>query len=389
MNCKKCGHELTENNITCPNCGDINDFYNGGGSVPASNEAVTPVTPEPLAEPFSESIEPTVETPKEEVNIPEPPVQEVNTFSELEKPNVEVETTPEAVVPEATVVPEQTVTPAAPDTQDVPNPGLASTPIQPVINSTSSEPIKKKSSKTGLVILIIVLLVLVVGAGAFFGYKFFTGKKNNNQITEPDVVPVEEEDNGDGKYVESKMFIDKMTDKEVFDLVHKSLVYDFEDGVYIEDLYDKLPSNTLGKKPFSHGYSDKEVYFGYIGNETAGKKRDYIDRITYKWKVTEEKTVDGESTYRIYKSNNPIQNKSAYLTMRIYTDRAEELYASMKKYYTELYPNSTVAEKATEDGVKNEFLLTVVSGYFVNVKYDTDGSVYHEFYVAEYEPQID
>ena len=30
MNCKKCGFILTNENATCPNCGEVNEFYNGG-----------------------------------------------------------------------------------------------------------------------------------------------------------------------------------------------------------------------------------------------------------------------------------------------------------------------------------------------------------------------
>lgn len=161
MNCKKCGYVLSNQDQTCPNCGEVNELFNGGLGVqptpvepaaPVEQAPVTPVTP----------VAPVEQAPVTPVE-PAAPVEQV--------PVTPV--TPVAPVEQAPITP---VTPTAPVEQ------VPVTPVQTEIPSTNSEStsvssVSNKPKKNGLfTALVIILCLIILGLGGFIAYKLMNPK---------------------------------------------------------------------------------------------------------------------------------------------------------------------------------------------------------------------
>ena len=179
MNCKKCGFVVTNQDKTCPNCGEVNDFYVEGVNpvaepvVPTTPVEPTPVEPVAPAEPVTPVPEP-MPAPAEPVA---PVVPEV--------PTTPVEPTPVAPVapvePVAPVTPVEPVTPVTPEvpvTPAEPMPEESTTNAAPELNmpetqvsSVASTAIDKPKKNGLFVAMVIILSLVVVGLGVFIGLK--------------------------------------------------------------------------------------------------------------------------------------------------------------------------------------------------------------------------
>lgn len=182
MNCKKCGFVVTNQDKTCPNCGEVNDFY---------VEGVNPVA-EPVVQ--AEPVAPAPEAPVTPVEPVAPVVPEV--------PVAPVEPTPVTPVePVAPVVPEVPVTPV----ESTPvTPVEPASPVEPTTTSSAPElnipetqvssvssPVTQKPKKNGLfVFMVIFLTLIVVGLGVFIGLKLLKPAEEPKK-EEKKVTPVE------------------------------------------------------------------------------------------------------------------------------------------------------------------------------------------------------
>lgn len=135
MNCKKCGNPITNFDKVCPNCGEVNELYNGGNAPTepiVNNTDINQVQQAPVQEPVT-------------------PVEPV------------VQTSP--VMPATNVV--QPI-PATPETNVV-QPAPASVPTQP-----------KKKSNALFIILVIIFTLIIIGLGVFIAIKLLGGNSSGS-----------------------------------------------------------------------------------------------------------------------------------------------------------------------------------------------------------------
>lgn len=131
MNCKKCGFSLTNQNKTCPNCGEINELYVEG--------VVQPVAP---VQPVQPEVQQDVES---------------------------LPTQPESVAAQTTVPVE---------------PAPVATPVaQPIAAAPIPNTPAKKNSNIAFIIVTILLSLAIVGLGIFICIKLFGGDKRKNTPT--------------------------------------------------------------------------------------------------------------------------------------------------------------------------------------------------------------
>ena len=312
MNCKKCGYLLTENNITCPQCGDINENY---GKSNVQNEP-TPV-------PFAESTS-TVEEPITPVEPIQPAINEVPTPEPVvsEAPVQEPTPTPEPVINETQVVQPEV-------NQPVPEPVINNNningPVAPVItNEPITSSIPKKKSKAGLVVLLVLLIAAVLGVGGYFGYKYFFGEKPE----EP--APVEKHEN-------NLLFVDKMTDKEVFDMMYNTLAITYEDGITTTELEKTLP--TYKKNiPSKLTVNEKGVLYTYAEQYKDADKRDFVEEIGFQGTTA----TDANSVTTITNLTGGGIIKVTEFILKMYDyDRGLQLFNYIKEEYTKMYPEES------------------------------------------------
>ena len=325
MNCKKCGHELSDQNITCPNCGNVNENYNNGSTV---------------------QIEPT---------------------TNVEVLNTEVPTTPE-IPTQPNVVQTEPINQVNPITNNQP---IEQTPIN------SNEPKKKNG---GLIVIIVIVGLLLVGGGVFFGIKLLnpnnpntntTNNSNNNNNNEPELV-----------YSENSLVIEKMTDKEVFNLVHETLTLTYEDGELRSSFIERMPATKLGITPFSSGTTSYDIHFGYIGFDKNGGRHDHIDEVKFSCKPDYD-ILNSDYPVKLY---NLKEDRKTSITMRIFDDRGESLYKSFKKYYKEAYPEGEVTEELPSEDNLYYYKLDIKTAdkHEVHIEYEEkENSVYRHFGVSE------
>ena len=184
MNCKKCGYVLSNQDQTCPNCGEVNELYNGGLGV--SSEPVAPVTPAPMP---NEPVAPVTPTP-----VPNEPVAPVTPAPMSSEPVAPVTPTPMPSEPVAPVTPTPMPSePVAPVTSTpMPNEPVAPTPIQTDIPSMGNTNVAatptSKPKKNGLfVATVIILALIIIGLGVFITIKLIGSKPDSSDNTDKTV----------------------------------------------------------------------------------------------------------------------------------------------------------------------------------------------------------
>lgn len=257
---------------------------------------------------------------------------------------------------------------------------------EPIVSTeTIQQPIKSSTKKKniGLVLLIISIVLIVIGVSLFFGTKYFNKENTNNPNTNTNAnTSTDNNTNNDNKtvYAENSLIIEDMSDKEVFDLVHQTLILTYEDGELRDSFIEKLPATKLGISPFNKGINSYDIHFGYIGYDTNWNRYDYIDKVTFGCKPDYSINDD---TYPI-KLYNLTEGRYAKVEMRLYSERGESLYNSFKDYYKEVYPEGEVEEKLP-GGEDNYYKFTIKTsnGHEVRVEYEAKKGVFHSFNVQE------
>ena len=313
MNCKNCGFPLNGNQ-TCPSCGTVNEINNA--------------TPEQVVQP-NQSVEP---LPMEQAA---PAV--TNTAEVIQ--NVEP-VQPVTPTVESPVVNNVSPTPVAPVAPEI-------TPIQssPINTSTSYEEPKKK--KTGLIVLLIILALVIIGGGIFLAIKFFGPSKPDTPVDNPtkEETKKEEEKDPDAKYASEQIFIDEMSEIELFNLVHETLDFTITDGQTLKDFYKTLAIAKTGKEPSGiSGGSGTD--FEFLGVMLGTTKRDYIYKVHVACKYDFDNSL-------IYNPESTSYAKSGSVEMKIYSDKAEEIYNSFKTQYSNLYPGIEAKDSKGSGGVYN------------------------------------
>ena len=306
MNCKNCGFPLNGNQ-TCPSCGALNEINNN-------------VVPEQAA-PVDSSIEPLPIGP--EAPAAEPVIQEQS-----------APVTPEVPVNEQ---PSAAIAPELP-------------PIQPSTSVDSNYTYQApKKNNTALIVILIIVGLLVVGAGIFVAIKFLGNRPDTPTVEEPkeEEKKVEKTDEEkDAKYAKYQIFIDKMTEKELFKLINDTLDYQIVDGETTKEFYNRLAVSKLDKEPsgISGGIGMDYEFDGVILGST---KRDYINKIHIGCEYDFSKDVT--LLYNPKADASYVRSGGVYMTLYDH-DRAEKLYESMKSQYSELYPGVELKETKDKDG---------------------------------------
>ncbi len=181
MNCKKCGFVVTNQDRTCPNCGEVNEFF-----VEGVNPVAEPVEPAAPVEPVAPVPEPMPAPAEPVAPVPEPMPAPAEPVAPIPEP---MPAPVEPVAPVAPVEPAKPAEPVAPVPEPMPAPvaPVEPTPVTPEVNtanpapelnmpetqvSTVSTPVTSKPKKNGLfVAMVIILSLVVVGLGIFIGLK--------------------------------------------------------------------------------------------------------------------------------------------------------------------------------------------------------------------------
>ena len=312
MNCKNCGFPLNGNQ-TCPSCGTVNEINNT-----TTEQVVQPnQSTEPL--PMNQAA-PIVSSTAEAVQNVEP-VQPVT-------PTVE-----------SPVVNNVGPTPVAPVAPEI-------TPIQsnPNINY---EPPKKKN--TGLIVVLIILGLIVIGVGIFIAIKFLWPKQPDTPTVEPKQQETskkeEEEKDPDAEYASEQIFIDTMTEDELFNLVHDTLDYTITDGQTLEEFYNTLKISKTGKKP-SRISGGNATDFEFLGVMLADTKRDYISKVHVACNYDFKNSL-------LFNPQSDSYSRSGMVELKIYSGKGEEIYNSIKTHYSNLYPGTEVKDSKGSGGVYN------------------------------------
>ena len=249
MNCKKCGFILTNENATCPNCGEVNEFYNGGiNAAPVQPAApATPVAPTAPAEPVQpvQPVEPVA--PVQPVE-PVQPVQPVQPAAPVEPvaPVAPVQPTP--VAPVQPVAP---VTPVAPAPEAAPINTMTSAPVAPAQN---------KKSNIGFIIIVIVLSLAIIGLGIFVASKLLGNNNSNggNKTVQNDTPSNDNNNNNDNNDTPTQV-----SDEDTFQIA--GVTFTLPSGyIYSEDEnggYVKGTSYLLQISGISdYGYTTEKEY---------------------------------------------------------------------------------------------------------------------------------
>ena len=307
MNCKNCGFPLNGNQ-TCPSCGTVNEINN------TQPEQVAPVEQTIPTEPITQSI------PGEPINMVEPG----QTAPVVEQP-----------------------APVKPNI-DVP-PVLETTPIQSSPASYSYEAPKKKNP--ALIIILIIVGLLIIGGGIFVAIKFLFPTNNANNTNTNTVESTKKDTkkdtnaDPDAKYASKQIFIDTMTEDELFNLVHDTLDYTITDGQTLEEFYNTLKISKTGKKP-SRISGGTGTDFEFLGVMLADTQRDYISKVH----------VDCDYDFKnslIYNPQSDSYSRSGNVELKIYSGKGEEIYNSIKTHYSNLYPGTEVKDSNGSGGVYN------------------------------------
>ena len=241
MNCKKCGYVLSNQDQTCPNCGEVNELYNGGLGAPS--EPVAPVTPAPMP---SEPVAPVTPTP-----MPSEPVAPVTPTPMPSEPVAPVTPAP---MPSESVAP---VTPA-PIQTDIPS-----------MENVNAAATSTKPKKNGLfIVTIIVLCLIILGVGTFVVIKLLNPTKE--QQGNEDVTPKQTEQVVKTETVKISNIVftipedvikSTSSSKNEYKNKTNSFVFSF-DGITNETTYDALKEQFLTKaNDYKTNYESKEATY--------------------------------------------------------------------------------------------------------------------------------
>lgn len=248
------------------------------------------------------------------------------------------------------------------------------TPVEPVNNV-----VEPKKKNTGLVIVLVIVGLLVIGTGVFLGVRTLGNKPSNSTSNNTNINNTngeKEEKNPDAAIVKNQVFIDKMTNKEIYDLVHSTLSVDIIDGSTTKDFYQKLPVAAFGKEPYECGVRSIEITYKFFGVVLGDEQRDALDNIAFSCKYDFD-------TEKIYKSETKTLPKAANITFAIYSGRGTELYEYLKKQYSALYPGVEVKETTDDTDGYIDFKITTAEQKYAHARLTKKYTGKYELFVGE------
>ena len=366
MNCKKCGYLITNQDKTCPNCGEVNEFY-----VEGINQNVVPAAPVAPTEPVAPVVPETPVAPVEPVApvVPEVPVTPVE--QPVVQPTSVIPETP--VAPVEPVMPEVPVTPVVPETPVEPSaPVSTSTPAilpdpaapapelnmsQTQVSSVASTTANKPKKNALFVIMVIVLSLVVVGLGVFIGFKLLSGNNettDNVENNEP-VTPVPVEKKTTMKYAGIEFVIPEgltkyEENKEVFLIDDDKTFIIGLNGVSNTYKYDQAKTEVMSKSnEFKTAIESKGGTFINVAENTSyGRKYvtvSYVLSDIYYDEIFTE--LDGGILFYGYLAYKPSSKDTSY-------KYANEFLSSGK-----VSSAGTFASNITDDNMKAINIKTV------------------------------
>ena len=242
------------------------------------------------------------------------------------------------------------------------------------VNNTPivTQPVEVKKKSKGLVIILVVIGLLLVGGGVFLGLGVLGNNSTNNNTDNTNTQ--KEEKNPDAAIANNQIFVDKMTNKEIYDLTHTTLSMDIIEGSTTNEFYQKLPVSETGKEPVSNSVSSIEIKYGFMGVVLGDKQRDNLEEVTFTCKYDYD-------TEKIYKSTTKVLPKAANMTFNIYSGRGKELYEYFKTQYSALYPGVEVKETTNDDYI--DFKITTAEQKYAHVRLTEKYSGRYDLFIEE------
>lgn len=171
----------------------------------------------------------------------------------------------------------------------------------------------------------------------------------------------DEDKDPDAIYRRYQLFVDDMSDRELFDFCHGVITTDFKDG---EDAFE-FAKRAVAAKPDVDPVDMSAKHFGieyeYYGVVFGKEQRDYIDTIFYLCDTDLENST-------ISHGSSSTQAWASSVSVQVYSGRGRALYDLFKEQYLSMLPGGEVIEyEKTSEGYI-DFKITTENGELAHIR---------------------
>ena len=181
---------------------------------------------------------------------------------------------------------------------------------------------------------------------------------------------------GDEEFKPYQLFVDSMSEQELFDFCHKNLTLQLIDGETESQLEARLPSQEMGVQPFGFSVSGSLV-FEYCG-AVHTDKRNYVEELSFCCNYD----MATEVITNLDKETGGIIARQSTMTIYIYDDKGQSLFDFFKSKYTEMYPGGDIGGTDKSDEGWVDFNIETADGVYSRVRL-TKSADHEELLVEE------